>query len=285
MTQIALIVHACDRYQLLFEGFYHFFKENGGLDLPIKKYFFTEQLDVHFEGFENIKTGNGQWTDRLANGLNQIESDYIIYFQEDMWLDKPLSNTFLESVYSFINSKNVKLLKLHSSEVYNTEGVGIFIDGLQMAVVNKSKSEYLMSHQVSIWEKKFLLNQLPKNEHPWRNERKGSKRLRLSTETIYQIDYFAGNDNPSINENKHDTIRSHYWNISYNGRLYKNCMPFVEHLIKNENTKTYGEKLLYHYNNQLTHDGKAEPRKVGAFKKLKTYFQTFFQENNTKERT
>jgi hypothetical protein len=276
MTQIALIVHACDRYQLLFEGFYHFFKENGGLDLPIKKYFLTEKLDVHFEGFENIKTGNGEWTDRLVSGLNQIESDYILYFQEDMWIDKPLSNTFFESVGSFMVSKNAKLVKLHSSEVYNTEGVGLFMDGLQMSVVDKLKSTYLMSHQVSIWEKKFLIQQLPKNEHPWRNERKGSKRLRSSTETIYQVDYFAENDSPTINDNKSEAARSNYWGISYNGRLYKNCVPLIEHLIKNENTKTYGEKLLYHYNNQLTHDGKVAPRQIGIFKKLKTYFQSFF---------
>jgi len=33
----------------------------------------------------------------------------------------------------------------------------------------------------------------------------------------------------------------------------------------------YGKELKRHYDNNLTHDGKEQPRKDGAFKKLKNW--------------
>jgi hypothetical protein len=273
MHKIALIVHACDRYQLLFEGFHHFFKENGGLNLPFKKYFFTEKLDIQLEGFENIKTGEGQWTDRLMKGLNQIEEEYILYFQEDMWLNMPLSVVFFEEICAFIVSNKIKLLKLHSSEVYHTEGVGVYFQGLQLAMVDKKKSGYLMSHQISIWDKIFLQKQLNPNEHPWRNERKATKRLRNTLENIYHIDYFAENNKPAINENKQSTVRSCYWAISGNARLTESSLSYIESLMTSESTKEYGVKLLFQYKNQVTHDGKIEPHKKDLFKSITSFFK------------
>ena len=267
MSKIALIVHACDRYQLLFDGFYHFFKQNGGLDIPFKKYFLTENIDIHYEGFENIKTGTGEWSNRLLTALAQIPESHVLYFQEDMWLCKPISKSFFEEIDQFIASKNIKLLKLHSSEVYDTEGCGIYFQGLQLAQLNKEKSEYLMSHQVSVWEKKFLAAQLSPDEHPWRNERKATKRLRRSSEILYQIDYFAENNKPSINKNASESVRSAYYAVSANSRLYETVRPFIDILLKQNLTRMYGEKLQNHLENDLTHDGKAVPHKEDFFKK------------------
>ena len=60
--------------------------------------------------------------------------------------------------------------------------------------LNLMDSDFLMSHQISIWNKKFLYAQLKNIEHPWRNERRGSKRQKKGKDEIYQIDLISENE-------------------------------------------------------------------------------------------
>src|SRR5476651_787877 len=115
MDEIALIVHACDRYQLLYQGFEYFFKRNWPFyEVDIKYYFLTEEADYQSDLFTNIKTGKGEWSDRLLNGLNQIPQTYIIYFQEDMWLSRPVVAETVTKIIKFALANNVSLFKLSS---------------------------------------------------------------------------------------------------------------------------------------------------------------------------
>lgn len=85
-TKVALIVHACDRYEFLYKGFEHFFSKYWDFGIDCKYYFATENLTVNIAGFQNIQSGKGPWSDRLAILLTEkIEEDYVLYFQEDMW--------------------------------------------------------------------------------------------------------------------------------------------------------------------------------------------------------
>jgi hypothetical protein len=85
-NKIALVVSACDRYQLLYEGFVYFFKQHWDFDIQVNYYFFTEELKVSNPPFQTIKTGKGAWTERLKHGLEQLEEEYVFFMQEDMWL-------------------------------------------------------------------------------------------------------------------------------------------------------------------------------------------------------
>lgn len=131
-----------------------------------------------------------------------------------------------------------------------------------------------MSHQVTLWNKKFLIEQLYKDEHPWRNERRGTKRLKKLDPEIFHADYFAENGKPEINTNNHLVKRSEYQTISVNGKLNNNIVPFISVLnLGTQEEKHYAEKLLFHYENQITHDGKPKPRKEDIFKKIKNWIK------------
>jgi len=127
-----------------------------------------------------------------------------------------------------------------------------------------------MSHQISLWDRNFLISQLPQNEHPWRHERKGSKRLKALGIPIYQIDLFAENGKPSIYKNEDESYRSEYQTISLNGMLNDNVVPFITEMIESNDLgiREYGKKLLNNYENGVTHDGLPKPRKVGLIKKI-----------------
>ncbi len=270
---IALIVHACDRYELLFKGFEYFFSKNWNFEIPLKYYFATEEKSVNMVHFTNIKSGKGEWSDRLSNLLDQIDEEYVIYFQEDMWLNKPVDKDFFKELIEMTLTHRWPLVKLNSSEVFKTNATDLYIKGFNVSLLNNQESGFLMSHQVSLWNKKFLKQQLKPGEHPWRNERKGTKRLRKLDPEIRHVDYFAENGNAAINKNATEIIRSEYQSISFNATLHQNTIPFLEKLKTDPDVAAYTAQLIHNYTHQLTHDGKPKPLKKDVFKQIKDWLK------------
>jgi hypothetical protein len=272
--KVALLVHSCDRYEFLYKGFESFFSRYWNFDISCNYYFATEEKKVEVRGFQNIQSGKGQWTDRLAVLLTMIPEEFVLYFQEDMWLTKPVNEKFFEELFALTIKNDWKQVKLHSSEVYKTRATDIFIEGFNISKIDNDASDFLMSHQVTLWNKEFLLDQLPKDEHPWRNERKGTKRLKKLNPEIYLADYFAENGKEEVNLNKNPVNRSEYKTVSFNGTLNSNVIQFIPILEEgSEDEKEYARQLSFHYENQLTHDGKPKPRKDDVFKKIKNWIR------------
>lgn len=273
--EIALVVHACDRYRLLFEGFEHFFNRNWPDARGINYYFMTEEIDYSSARFACVKTGRAEWSDRLRAGLERLREPFVIYLQEDMWLNRPVDAALLDGLLAFTLAENPALLKLHSSEVYRTKPTGKIFGGLRLAELDNRHSKFLMSHQASIWRREFLISQLWKNEHPWRNERKGTKRLKRLGVPIFQIDLFAENGKPAINDNPSAELRSEYQAVSVNGALNANAQPFIAELSASPDAalSEYGRRLHHHFVNGLTHDGLPRPKKPGFIKKYFSFLR------------
>jgi hypothetical protein len=272
-NNVALLVHACDRYEFLYQGFDYTFSNNWDFKIPCNYYFATEVKNAKVNGFINIKSGKGEWADRLATLVRIIDEEYVLYFQEDMWLSKPVNHEFFNQLFDLAKKNNWKHLKLHSSDVYKTKPTETFIEGFNVAEVDNQKSDFLMSHQVTLWKKDYLLAQLYKNEHPWRNERKGTKRLKKLNPLIHHIDYFAENGASEININKNLNKRSEYYAVSFNSTLNFNATRFIKELKSgNQIEKDYATALQNHYDNNLTHDGTPKPKKEDIFKKFKNWF-------------
>jgi len=272
-NDVALLVHSCDRYEFLYPGFDFFFRKNWDFGINCNCYFATEKKDISFPGFENIKSGDGEWADRLAFLLKEkIREKYIIYFQEDMWLNKKVNASFFNQLFDLSKQQKWKQVKLHSSEVYKTISTDIFIEGFNIARIDNSSSDYLMSHQVTLWDKDFLLAQLNRNEHPWRNERRGTKRLKKLNPEILHADYFAENGKPEINKNNYPVLRSEYRTISVNAMLNSDIELYIKELMNaGGGHQQYAAELEHHYQNNITHDGKEKPRKEDVFKKIKNW--------------
>jgi hypothetical protein len=273
-NNVALLVHACDRYEFLYKGFDYAFSQNWDFNIPCNYYFATEVKNADVNGFTNIKSGKGEWANRLITLLTNLEEEYVLYFQEDMWLSKAVNAKFFTTLFKQATENSWQQVKLHSSSVYKTKETVNFIEGFNIAELDNEASQFLMSHQVTLWKKDFLLAQLYKNEHPWRNERKGTKRLKKLNPLILHADCFAENGAAEINNNKTPTERSEYYAVSFNSTLNPNAVRFIATLKSgSEPQKDYAAELQNHYDHDLTHDGKERPKKVDVFKKFKTFLQ------------
>lgn len=271
---VAILVFGCDRYHLLFKGFDYFFQKHWDHTLDLPKYVSTEELVVSLKSFTYIASGHGAWADRLVRTLALIKQKYVIFIQEDMWFSKPLPKGVLNKVLTYTLDHNLPLVKLHSSPHYIINKKIRSISGYTLGLVDKRDSNFLMSHQISIWNKDLLLEQLKPNEHPWRNERKGTKRLRKAKADIYQIDLFSENGNPPNNDNEGNRHYSEYWTVSENAILHSKAKPFIEEL--KDIDASYANTLEYKMIHQETHDNNARPRKQDVFKKIKVYLKGIF---------
>jgi hypothetical protein len=273
-NKVALLVHSCDRYRFLYKGFEYFFSRHWDFAIPLKYYFATEEETAEVKGFENIQSGKGEWTNRLRVLLKKIPEDYIIYMQEDMWLNKDINPNFFKKLFNLTIENGWKQVKLNSSKVYETIATSIFIEGFNIAIIDNKTSDYLMSHQITLWDKQFLLQQLVKGEHPWRNERKGTKRLKKISPTIFHADVFMENGMPENNKNTVAAKRSGYWTVSENGMLNSRVLSYIKVLNEgNEDEKNYGRQLMFNFENELTHDGKPKPRKEDLYQKIKKWIR------------
>ncbi|MEO5985067.1 MAG: hypothetical protein ABIP80_06145, partial [Ferruginibacter sp.] len=145
-NEVALIVHTCDRYAFLYEGFDIFFSKYWDNSIKCKCYFITEEKPVNIPGFTNILSRRGEWSDRLALVLRQeITEKYILYFQEDMWLSKPVNPAFFNHLFEIAERNNWLQVKLHSSEIYKPIPTDLFIQGFRVATIDNN-SGYQMSH-------------------------------------------------------------------------------------------------------------------------------------------
>jgi len=129
-------------------------------------YFGTDiPTNYDFKQFSPIYSGEGEWSDRLTKLLVQIKTPYVLYAQEDHWPTLPPPD--LKAMMRIVKKHN--LLRLHLGQVnqYYKLKNNFF----------EPDSKYLVSHQPSIWDRRFFISCLNPNETPWVNEYEGTKRI------------------------------------------------------------------------------------------------------------
>ncbi|PZR28324.1 MAG: hypothetical protein DI535_06680 [Citrobacter freundii] len=271
MKNTALLVHSCDRYELLYKAFGYFFAQNWDFNTSCNYYFATEDKEVEVDGFVNIRSGKGEWADRLKFLLQEkIKEKYIIYFQEDMWLNAGTDANVFNQLFELAEQNDWQQVKLHSAPIYKTKPTDVFIENFNVGLLDNAQSDFLMSHQVTLWNREFLIRQLHKGEHPWRNERKGTQRLKKLSPEIFHIDLFSENDNQPVNSNKQGIKRSSYFTVSMNGTFNDNIKRYTP-LLRAGGLDAYAEKIEYNFENKLVHDGQQRPKKTDPFKRLKNF--------------
>ena len=165
MKVLCVIIHTCDKYEFCWEMWYKQLTKYWIHDVKI--YFVNENKPVFFPGVEQLKTGAGEWSDRLIRALDMIDYDNVLYMQEDAWMIKPLDLGWWYHLYNITNADAIRLFPAND-KMYKIDSDYRFAND----------SPYLVTHQPSIMKKAFLRACLEPGESPWTNEIKGTKRIR-----------------------------------------------------------------------------------------------------------
>jgi len=181
INEIPVILHSMDSYSRFWNPWYQLFNLHCKNHGPI--IFLSEEKEPDFiDDVTHIKTGSGEWGERLLRALKQIDSELVFYMQEDFWCvnDYKLTDQLLEMF------EKHGMDQLHIKE--NTHLISTKkIEGNLYRF--EQNSEYTQNHQFGLWRKDKLIENVLPHENPWQNEVDGSKRLNEKPHNVYLLDF------------------------------------------------------------------------------------------------
>ena len=197
-SDISIVIQTCNKNEFLWKGWHLSFINNWAWELGWPVYFCNEEktLPFHSKNIEIINStisgdANG-FSTKAIDILNKVKTKYVLYLQDDIWLDKKVDKqTMFEAFYN-IKHFNWNSLKIHNRSWFNysLSKTNIFANGIRILKQNND-SEYLLSHNASIWNREYLLSVMRPNENRWENEHLTTERIKNNNQDskIYHCDY------------------------------------------------------------------------------------------------
>lgn len=173
----------------------HFFiaikKQWPEMDLPIVLN--TESKKYSGDVFDNVKTfslyDRGQkvpWGRRLIETLDRIDTDYVLFFLEDNWLNKPVNNDLFNKALIYMDN-NQDIASIEFVKKNNPEYPNIQDGRFDEFELRPNKCPYKLNAQVALWRRKDLISFTRKHETPWEWEVYGSERIERFPQKIYVL--------------------------------------------------------------------------------------------------
>ncbi len=157
----------------------------------------TEHADFSYPGLDIrcSKVGDDRsgrprtWSECLSICLDSIETDTIVYLQEDYFLEAPARVDWIDRAHEQLAARGAACVRLLEAD---GSGPWIETDIPWLWKVDRS-ARYLISLQAALWDKATLRASLRPHETAWDFELLGSPRAARAGMAVYCLspDYFA----------------------------------------------------------------------------------------------
>ena len=133
------------------------------------------------------------WSGALLRALARLQTEYVMYFQEDYWLQEPVSTDRIREYVDLMDQHELNYIRLLSKP----QPDGSFPHDQRLGVLADT-ADYRTSVQVSLWRTRVFGSLLRAGESAWQFETDGNRRSRrygatfLSTWRHGGDDYFNG---------------------------------------------------------------------------------------------
>lgn len=181
MSEFSILVNTCDKFEDCWNPFFTLFRRYWP-DCSAKIYLNTEYKEFSFPDINIISVRGCQdkplsnktatWSQCLRWALERIDSEIVLYLQEDYFFKSSVNNTVVES-YVQLMTDNPEIKCLHLTDQACIADEDSSFVGLR--VVNR-KQRYRVSCQAALWRKEELLSLIRDYESAWEFEEFGSKR-------------------------------------------------------------------------------------------------------------
>ena len=189
---VTILVNSCDKYEDAWDPFFKLLKIQWP-DCPYDMVLSTETKKYYCDCFD-VKTINSDselsWSARLKNVLNQIDTDYVLFFLEDFFLLEKVRVDIFERALNLIeNNHEIGLITFSkrrwgSSFPTETDYEKCFIE-LKRDVKNRTNV------LVGLWRKEYFLKLIYGDENPWEYEINSNIRSRYAGYKVYTQNYEA----------------------------------------------------------------------------------------------
>lgn len=170
-TNLSLLVSSFDKYSVCWAPFCHGLKKYWPEHPPL--YFITNYLETPCG--TSLKLGEDQgWAKNLLKALEMIPTDFVLYAQEDYWLQSPVVNQNIVDYLSYLESGSADYIRL-----YPAPGPDKILNEDERLGVIAQDSHYRASLQMALWRKETFKSLVLAEESPWQFEVNGSKRSQV----------------------------------------------------------------------------------------------------------
>jgi hypothetical protein len=180
----SILVNTCDKFEDCWEPFFKLFS----IFWPDYKgtiYLNTEYKDYSYEGLNIIpikgaekhavpKNKRATWSQCLKWALEEIDTDIVLYMQEDYFLKDTVKNDWINYFKDYMEQySEIPCIQLTNSGIPSVEKSSHKF----LNTSNPNHFSYL-SCQASFWRKNVLLSLIREHETAWNFEWWGSKRAK-----------------------------------------------------------------------------------------------------------
>lgn len=123
------------------------------------------------------------WGECLLRGLDRVRTPYVLYFQEDYFLEAPVLADRVDEVVALMEERGLPCVRL-----METANSGPWQPSDQPLLWRvEPESRYLLSMTAGLWRTDFLHSCIRRHENPWQFEILGTKRLRRRGTPIHCV--------------------------------------------------------------------------------------------------
>lgn len=187
-SSVAIVVSSCDAFFDAWRPFAFFFRKHWS-DCPFPVYLIVNRLRVRSNILQPVQVGPDQdWASNMATALATISQPYILYFQEDYFLNGDVKNEQLagDLAYAFENNAASFCFYARSQLEHNFQPLND-----RFGVVPPD-SDGRTRLQVTLWKKEVLQATLRPGESAWNMEARASERTR----DLLALSYLQRRDAP-----------------------------------------------------------------------------------------
>ncbi len=186
-----IIVSSFDGYSDAWEPFFTLFFRYWP-DYPYDIYLISNELEYPDKRIKSIKINPDLgWSGNMIRALKKINTEYILYFQEDFFIQKKVNTERIKKLIGKIKEYNGVYLRIDNKKAETFE-----INDELICEIDK-KANYINALQLAIWNRESFLSLMDKDESGWDFElRGGLEKARKIDEKFLSvktpaINYFA----------------------------------------------------------------------------------------------
>jgi len=195
-TDLTIFVNTSDNFEDCWNPFFTLFYRYWP-DCPYPIVLNTETKDYSFSGLNiactRVSLGEPKrlgWSECLERALDSINTPYILYLQEDYFLESPVREDVIKDLLELMRQGKADVIRL--SESADAGPWHPTASPLIWEVDKKAK--WRLSLQAGLWRTSILRAQIRKHETPWQLESYGGSRSRRMKEKVCCVnrDLFSG---------------------------------------------------------------------------------------------
>lgn len=176
---LTILVNSCDSFEDCWLPFFTLLKRYWGADTIPNIVLITEKKEFTFDGLPiraaQVQTGSSTmtWSQCLLAAIDRVETDFILYLQEDYFIDSPINlKMFFEIMDVMRYESEIKYIGLTH---FGNGGKKLETNWPYLKKITRC-APYRISTQAGIWRKATLRSYLKEWENGWMFELYGTLR-------------------------------------------------------------------------------------------------------------